>query len=128
MNTKQVLIAIAITAAMSATAVMAQNAAAPASSAPAATAAADQGSGHKGKRPMKFEDRKAKKLQNLEKAAAKIQQKQACAEAATDNASLDKCFPKRGKGKGGWKKRSKGGDSKADTGAAPDTAPAPADK
>lgn len=128
MNTKQLLVAIAVAAAMSATAVMAQSTSAPASATPAAaTATADN---HKGRHGMKFEDLKAKILKRLEERAAKLQQQQACVQAASDRDALKACSPKRGKGKGGWHKRgSKGGD-KAGGGAsaAPEAAPAPAGK
>jgi hypothetical protein len=129
MNTKQILIAMAVVAAMSATVVMAQDASAPAPAAPAATAPATQSSsGHKGRHEMKFADRKAHALKRLEKQAATVQQKQACVQASTDKESLQACFPKRGqgKGKGGWHKHgAKGGADNADTGAAaPDAAPA----
>ncbi len=125
MNTKQVLIALAVAAAMSATAAMAQDAPAPA--APAATAPAAQGGGHKGRHEMKFEDRKAKTLERLSKAAAKIQEKQACAQASTNKEYLQACFPKRGEVKG--KHHKHGGDDAATGGAsAPAAAPAPAGK
>lgn len=131
MNTKQVLIAVAAAIALSAAAAMAQSttpAAAPATTPPAATASADQGSGHKGRHEMKFEDRKAHALARLEKSAAKIQQKQACVQASTDKDSLQACFPKRGQGKGngngGWHKH--GGKSGATP--TPATAPAPAEQ
>jgi hypothetical protein len=117
MNTKQLLIALAVVATMSATVVMAEDAAAPAPAAPAAAAPAATGSGHKGRHAMKFEDRKAHALQSLEKRAAKVQQQQACVQATTDAAGLDKCMPKR---KGGHRHKhgGKGGADKADTGAA----------
>ena len=113
MNKKQALIAIAVAALMSATTAMAQSTPA----APAAAAPAAQSDSGKGKPEGKFEDRKAKRLAYLEKAAARIQQKQACAQASTDNKSLDACFPKRGKGKGGWHRHGgKGGADKSSAG------------
>ena len=122
MNIRQALVAMAVVAAMSATVVMAEDASAPATATSAATASSGS---HKGRHAMKFEDRKAKRLAGLEKRAAKIQEQQACAQAATDNASLDKCFPKRGHGKdqtkdsGNWRKRgAKGAAGNADAGAA----------
>jgi len=129
MNTKQILIALAVVATMSATVVMAQDdASAPAPAAPAAAAPATQGSSHKGRHEMKFADRKAHALKSLEKRAAKLQQQQACVQASTDKESLKACFPKRGqgKGKGGWHNHGdKAGADNTDTGAA---APAPASK
>jgi hypothetical protein len=131
MNTKKILIALAVIVTMSATVVMAQDdASAPAPAAPAATSPATGSSSHKGRHEMKFADRKAHALKRLEKSAANIQQKQACVQASTDKESLQACFPKRGqgKGKGGWHKHgAKGGADNADTGAAapaPDAAPA----
>ena len=114
MNIRQVLAAMAVIAAMSATVVMAQDASAPA---PSASAASASSGSHKGRHAMKFEDRKAKRLAGLEKRAAKIQEQQACAQASTDNASLDKCFPKRGQRKdsakdsGNWRKHAGKGDA-----------------
>lgn len=108
---KQTLIAIVATAVMAVTVAVAQT---PAPPAPAATAPAE--TGHKGRKPAKFEDRKARALQSLEKRAAKIQQQQACVQAATDNDSLEKCRPpKRG---------SKGADATAAPAAAPVATPA----
>lgn len=132
MNTKQVLIAMAVAATMTATGALAQTApTAPTAAAPAATAPADSAKG-KGRHEMKFEDRKAHALQRLEKSAARIQQKQACVQASTDKASLQACFPKRGQGsKGGWHKHGGKGAGKADTGGAastPDAAPEPAEQ
>src|SRR4051812_49228260 len=100
MNIKQILMAAAIVA-ISATAAMAEDATAPSS--PAAA-----GDHHKGRHEMKFEDRKAHALERLQKASARVQEKQACVQAATDKNSLQSCFPKRGQvkgdGKGGWHK------------------------
>jgi hypothetical protein len=97
-NTKQILIAIAVAGAMAVTVAMAQTPATPTPAVPTAAAAtAPAESGHKGRKPAKFEDRKARALQSLEKRAAKVQQQQVCVQAATDNDSLEKCRPpKRG--------------------------------
>jgi hypothetical protein len=125
MNKKQALIAIAVAALMSATTAMAQSTPA----APAAAPAAQSDNGKGSKPEGKFEDRKAKKLGYLEKAAAKIQQKQACVQASTDNKSLDACTPKRGKGKGGWHRHGgKGGAAKSGAGTAAPAAEAPTDQ
>jgi hypothetical protein len=109
MNTKQALIALAIAATVTATAAIAQSTTPAATPTSASTVAAPE-SDYKGKRPMKFQDRKAKALQSLEKRAAKIQEQQTCAQAATDGAALDKCLP-RHKGKGGRHKRGKGAEA-----------------
>lgn len=99
MNTKQILTAMAVIITLSATAAVAQTAApaAPSSAAPTATATATAPA--KGE---KFDARKAKVLQRLEKRAAEVQQKQACVQAATTKEALQACFPNRGK-KGGHK-------------------------
>ena len=105
MNTKQILAVIAVATAMSAPAAIAQIApvsapAAPAASAPAAAPVTQKNKG-KEKHEMKFEERKAKALQHLEKRAAEVQQKQACVQASTDSKSLESCFPNREK----WEER-----------------------
>lgn len=117
-NAKQTLIALVVTTAMAVTVAVAQTPATPAPAAATAVpaAAAPAETGHKGRKPAKFEDRKARALQSLEKRAAKIQQQQACVQAATDNESLEKCRPpKRGS-------KSAAGDAGA--AAAPAAAPA----
>jgi hypothetical protein len=79
------------------------------------TTAPESAGGHKGRHEMKFEDRKAHALERLEKAAAKIQAKQACVQAATNKDTLQACFPKRGEGKGSWHRH--GDADKASAGA-----------
>jgi len=113
---KQTLIAIVVTTAMAVTVAMAQTPATPTPTPTTATAPAE--TGHKGRKPAKFEDRKARALQSLEKRAAKIQQQQACVQAATDNDSLEKCRPpKRGS-------KSEAAGAEAPAAAAPAAAPA----
>lgn len=116
-NTKQILIAIAAVGVMAVTVAMAQTPATPTAAAPAAAATATTApatTGHKGRKKMSFEDRKAHYLQSLQKRAAVIQQQQLCVQAATDTDGLDKCKPPRHK---------RGG---ADTAAAAPAAPAAA--
>lgn len=115
MNFKTILIAMGIAATVGVSAALAESQTSETTSTPAA--AASEG-GEKNKPPMTFEERKAHKLSNLQKAASSIQQKQACVQAATDAAALDKCFPPRqGKGKGRWHKRD-GKDGAEKSGAA----------
>jgi len=120
MNTKQIMIAMAVVAAMSAATVMAQDAPAPTPATPTASALADHAGAHKSKRhKMSFEDRKAKMVDRTEK-------KLACVKAAKDADALTACSARKGKG-GGHKHGGKGGADKAATGAtAPATDSAPA--
>jgi hypothetical protein len=83
MNTKQLLMTMAVAAALSAPAAMADS-----------TTAGQNG---KAQHEQKFGERKAKILQRLEKRAAEIQQKQSCVQAATDHKSLKSCLPNMGK-------------------------------
>jgi len=96
MKMKNLLMMMALVSTMSASAAMAQTAP---SAAPAAPAAAS--SDKKAQHEEKFNDRKAKILDRLQK-------KQACVQAATDGKSLRACFPKMEKR---WENR-KGGAEK----------------
>jgi len=122
MNTKQILIAMALVATMTASSAMAQDAApAPTSDAPAATAPASTDKAApaaKGKRhKMTFEQRKAKLVDRTEKRLT-------CIKAAKDQDALSACssrHKKGGKGRG-----AKSGASKAAPADAAPAADAPA--
>lgn len=83
MNTKQILMTMAIAALLPVSIALAEE------DATSATVEAQQG--------QKFEERKAEALQKLDNAAAKIQKKRECVQASTDGKSLKACFPNAGK-------------------------------
>jgi len=83
MNTKQLLMTVALVTAIS-TIAMAEE----------TPPAAAEGQKHK---TAQFEERKAKAQQRLSARAAEMQKKQACVQAADNPDALKSCFPNKGK-------------------------------